>query len=61
MGFVGYAQTDLVYVRASRKVFVEVNNNSVLIVINLQGIAGQQLMPCTIHLLNIIIVLLTIY
>ncbi len=47
-----------VTVRAGRKVLMEVDDKSALIVGNLQGILGQQLRPHPVHLLNIIYLLL---
>jgi hypothetical protein len=42
------------------KVLVEDYNN-LLIDGNLQGILGQQLRPCLIHLINVIIIVLVSY
>ncbi len=39
---------------ANNKVFIEVNDNSALIVGDLNRILSRQLRPCSMHLLNIL-------
>jgi hypothetical protein len=50
-----------VAMRFDRKVLMEVDGKSPMIVDDLQGILGQQLRPCPIHLLLLIMNKLTSY
>jgi hypothetical protein len=47
--------------RAGHEVLMEVDDNSALIVGDPQGILGQQLRPCPIKLLFIIVIILNHY
>jgi hypothetical protein len=49
-----------VAVHAGNEVLAGVDDNSALIVGNLQGILGQQLRLCPIHLLNVICIIIII-